>query len=186
MAREFHPDRLGPDASAEARAISEEIFASIVQAYEVLSDVDQRRAYDAELTLGAVRSDSDDVARILAAEEQFRRGDALLRAGQAIPALRALQEAVRLYPDEAEFHACLGWAEWLCSRQDETGAFVADGSLRRALALNPRMDRAYVFRGWILQALARPREAEAEFESALLCNPACSEALRQLRLTGAP
>jgi tetratricopeptide (TPR) repeat protein len=54
--------------------------------------------------------------------------------------------------------------------------------LDRALLLNPRIDRAYVFRGRIARAQGRPQEAEAEFEKALLCNPACAEALDELRL----
>ncbi len=185
-AKEHHPDRLGPDASAEATTIAEEIFAAIVQAHDILTDPKRRAAYEADLRTGAVRSDSDDVARILAAEERFRRGEALLKQQEPQLALTAFVEAVRLYPDEAEFHACLGWATWLCSQQDDAGEDLAEVHLLKALALNPRMDRAYVYRGFIRKALGRFREAEQEFENALLCNPASVEALRELRLSRKP
>ena len=89
-------------------------------------------------------SDGGEVARILAAEQAFREGEELMKRRAFSSAQRAFHQAVRLYPDEAEFHAWLGWSTW-CSQPGGQGA-------------------------------------EAEFEKALLCNPACSEALQELRL----
>jgi tetratricopeptide (TPR) repeat protein len=85
---------------------------------------------------------------------------------------RALAEALRLYPEEAEFHACMGWATWLSLAPGEGAAAQARPLLEKALQLNPRIARA----------LGRAQEAEAEFEKALLCNPRCAEALQELRL----
>ncbi len=181
-AKEHHPHRLGPDATAEMRSLAEEIFGQVVHAHEVLADSARRAKYDAELGQGNVRSDSDDVARILAAEQRFREGEELLKQGKPQLARSAFVEATKLYPDEAEFHACLGWASWLSSARDDAGENVAQTHLARALQLNPRMDRAYVFRGNIEKARGNTRKAEAEFEKALHCNPACTEALRELKL----
>jgi cytochrome c-type biogenesis protein CcmH/NrfG len=128
------------------------------------------------------RSDDDEVARILEAEQRFREGETLLREGDPAAAQKAFTEAARLYPEEAEFHACLGWATWLSLAPGEGAAAQARPLLDKALQLNPRIDRAYVFRGRIARALGRTQEAEAEFEKALLCNPACAEALHELRL----
>ena len=94
----------------------------------------------------------------------------------------AFAEAARLYPEEAEFHACLGWATWLSLAPGDGAAAQARPPLERALQLNPRLDRAYVFRGRIARALGKTEEAESEFEKALLCNPGCLEALHELRL----
>jgi curved DNA-binding protein CbpA len=182
-AKEHHPHRLGPNASAESRNLAEEIFGQIVQAHEVLTDPVRRAQYDLELRQGEGRSDSDDVARILAAEERFREGEELLKRDDAVLARAAFADAARLYPDEAEFHACLGWATWLASARDIAGESAAEVHLARALQLNSRLDRAYVFRGNIEKACGRLREAEAEFEKALTCNPACTDALRELKLS---
>lgn len=182
LAKETHPDRLGPEASSEARAIAEEIFQQVVHAHEVLTDRQRRAAYETELRAGAVRSDSDDVARILAAEERFREGELLLKQRDFARAQAAFESAVRLYPDEAEFHACLAWAAWSAQAPGPQAAAQAQAALGRALELNPRMDRAYVYLGHIQRALGNTREAEAEFEKALTCNPACAEALKELRL----
>jgi DNA-binding response OmpR family regulator/curved DNA-binding protein CbpA len=185
LAKENHPDRLGSDASAEARAFAEDVFQQISFAFETLIDRRKRTDYELQLRSGVQRSDGDEVNRILKAEEKFREGEALLGRGQPAGALQAFAEATRLYPEEAEFHACLGWATWLSLAPGEGAAAQAKPLLEKALQLNPRIDRAYVFRGRIARALGRAQEAEAEFEKALLCNPACQEALQELRLGGA-
>lgn len=179
LAKENHPDRLAPDAGAEARAIAEDIFQQISLAHDTLVDRQKRSEYEIS---GVHQSDGDEVQRILTAEQRFREGEALLKQGNPAAALEAFAEASRLYPDEAEFHACLGWATWLTLSPDARAASEARALLDKALQLNPRIDRAYVFRGRIARALGRAEEAEAEFEKALLCNPACSEALQELRL----
>ena len=179
LAKENHPDRLGPAASAEAKAFAEDIFQQISTAHDTLVDRQKRTEYE---LAGAQRSDGDEVDRILKAEQRFREGEALLRQGNPASAMEAFAEASRLYPDEAEFHACLGWATWLALSPDVEAAAQARALLDKALALNPRIDRAYVFRGRIARALGRGEEADAEFEKALLCNPACTEALQELRL----
>ena len=183
LARENHPDRLGPDASAEAHAFAEDVFAQISFAHDTLIDRKKRTEYELALRSGVGRSDGDEVARILQAEQRFRAGEAQLAAGKALAALQSFAEAARLYPEEAEFHACLGWATWLSLAPGEGAAAQARPLLDKALLLNPRIDRASVFLGRIARALGRAQEAEAEFEKALLCNPACAEALHELRLS---
>lgn len=182
LARESHPDRLGPGASREARAFAEEIFRQLSLAHDTLIDREKRLGYELQLQAGVARSDGEAVDRILAAEGRFREGEALLAAGDASRARAAFEEATQLYPEEAEFHACLGWATWM----EQRSAGAALPLIEKALALNPRIDRAYVFRGHIARALGHAREAEGEFEKALLCNPACAEALQELRLTRKP
>ena len=182
LAKENHPDRLGPDASAEARAFAEDVFAQLSFAHDTLIDLRKRTEYELSIRQGVQRSDGDEVARILKAEQLFREGEACLAEDDAGSALRCFSQATELYPDEAEFHACLGWATWLSLASTEGAAAQARPLLERALQLNPRLDRAYVFRGRIARALGHASEAEAEFEKALLCNPACTEALHELRL----
>ena len=182
LAKENHPDRLGKDVTQEARAFSEEIFGQLLRAYETLIDPRRRELYEGAMGQGVPQTEGDEVARILAAEQSFREGEELMRRRAFPSAKRSFDNAVRLYPDEAEFHAWLGWATW-CAQPPSSGAEVeACLHLDRALQLNPRIDRAYVFRGYLHAALGRRPLAEAEFEKALLCNPACSEALQELRL----
>jgi DNA-binding response OmpR family regulator/tetratricopeptide (TPR) repeat protein len=183
LAKENHPGRLGPDAPSELRALAEDIFAQLALAHDTLLDRTRRLAYELELRNGsASRGDGAEVDRILAAEQCFREGEELLKSDNARGALEQFAKAAQLYPDEAEFHACLGWATWLCLPPGELAAAKVRPLLDKAIQLNPRIDRAYVYRGRIARALGRTSEAEAEFEKALLCNPACAEALAELRL----
>jgi len=182
LAKENHPDRLGPDVTREARAFAEDIFAQLLNAYEVLVDPQRRAEYERTVAEGIHVSDSDEVARILAAEQCFREGEELMKRRASVAAQRAFAEAVRLYPEEAEFHAWLGWATWTAQPPGRVASSQALAHIEKALELNPRIDRAYVFRGYIHKAQGRRAEAEAEFEKALLCNPGCAEALEELRL----
>ena len=185
LASECHPDQLGPEATRETRALAEQIFAQLTLAHDTLTDRRSREEYEFQLRSGVQRTGSGEVAGGLSAEHRFRQGELLLAAHDYAAARAALADAVRLAPDEAQFHASLGWATWLAApaqaRTAISGAALA--LLEKAIALNPRIDRAYLFRGNIYKALGRGREAEAEFEKALLCNPACAEALSELRLS---
>ena len=182
LAKENHPGRLGPDAPAELRALAEDIFGQLALAHDTLLDRTRRLAYEMELRGGVPRKDGVEVEKILAAEQQFREGEDLLKANNPREALERYAKAAELYPEEAEFHACVGWATWLCLAPGEYAAGQARPLLDKAVQLNPRIDRIYVFRGRIARALGKTAEAEAEFEKALLCNPACAEALSELRL----
>ncbi|HEX4382008.1 MAG TPA: DUF4388 domain-containing protein [Myxococcales bacterium] len=182
LAKENHPGRLGPDASAELRALAEDIFGQLALAHDTLLDRTRRLGYELELRSGVPRKADVEVEKILAAEQQFREGEELLSANNPREALERYVKAAELYPEEAEFHACVGWATWLCLAPGEFAASQARPFLDKAIQLNPRVDRAYVFRGRMARALGKTAEAEAEFEKALLCNPACAEALAELRL----
>jgi DNA-binding response OmpR family regulator len=186
LAKENHPGRLGPDAPAELRALAEDIFGQIALAHDTLLDRARRLAYELELRSGVPRKADVEVDKILAAEQQFREGEELLQANNPREALERYVKATELYPEEAEFHACVGWATWLCFAPGEYAAAQARPLLDKAIQLNPRIDRAYVFRGRIARALGKAAEAEAEFEKALLCNPACAEALAELKLGAGP
>src|SRR5205085_11612791 len=49
LAKENHPDRLGSDASTEARAFAEDIFQQILFAHDTLIDRHRRTDYELQL-----------------------------------------------------------------------------------------------------------------------------------------
>ena len=89
-----------------------------------------------------------------------------------------------LYPEEGEFHAYLGWALFQTSPREEAEAENAMDHIETAIRLNPRLDKSYLFLGYIYKATGRPDKAEKQFEKAIQCNPDCVEALRELRILG--
>ena len=178
LAKEYHPDKHYPSASAELRELAQQVYELISNAHDTLTNAEERKRYVLELNAGEKKPDDADVGRILAAEGKFQRGEELMRTRQYVDAHRLFREAIGLYPDEGEFHAWDGWAQFQYAPQ------AVDESVRaieRAISLNPRLDKSYLFLGYIYKASGRP---ERQFEKAIQCNPDCTEALRELRLMG--
>jgi tetratricopeptide (TPR) repeat protein len=94
------------------------------------------------------------------------------------------KEAIGLYPDEGEFHAWLGWSQFQLDPKNGGQVGNALASIEHAIELNPKVDKSYLFAGYIQKAIGRPDKAEKNFEKAIQANPDCTEALRELRLLG--
>jgi DNA-binding response OmpR family regulator/DnaJ-domain-containing protein 1 len=184
LAKEYHPDRHFRSASAEVRNLANELYQLITTAYETLKDPTEREKYVADMAKGIKRESGDQVSKILAAEGKFQRGEELLRKKQFREAHSAFKEAVALYGDEGEFHAFLGWSLFQTDPRSGDVAQQALDMLEQAIRLNPKVDKSYLFLGYIYKATGRPDKAERQFEKAIQCNPDCTEALLELRLLG--
>lgn len=182
LAKEYHPDKHFSSASAETRAAAQQIYDLISTAHDTLTDVNERKRYVAQLESGDQRPDADaDVGKILAAEGKFQRGEELMRNRQYAEAFKLFREAITLYPEEGEFHA---WEGWALFQADPNRSEDALRSIEQAITLNPKLDKSYLFLGYIHKATGRPDRAERQFEKAIQANPDCTEALRELRLLG--
>ncbi len=184
LAKEYHPDKHFGSSSAEVRQLASQIYDLISTAHDTLTDAEERARYEGELQQGVKRDLGEDVGRILAAEGRFQKGEELMRGRQYDAARRLFEEAISLYAEEGEFHAWLGWSMFQGSPEDHANTEAALGALEKAVALNPRLDKGYLFTGYIFKATGRPDKAERHFEKAIQCNPDCTEALRELRLLG--
>ncbi|MBN2494182.1 MAG: response regulator [Deltaproteobacteria bacterium] len=182
LAKQFHPDRLYASASAEIRNLAEELFNLISAAHDVLSDDPQRQQYEENLSSAEKRDVSSEVSKILSAEGLFQKGEMALRKRDYDKAEKYFQEAARLCPEEGEFHAYLGWAKFQSNPKSEECVRAARDELNQAISLNPKVDKAYLFLGYIYKAMEYREMAEHEFEKAIQVNPDCTEALRELRL----
>jgi len=95
-------------------------------------------------------------------------------------------EAASLYPEEAEFHAYLGLSQFLSEPEPKAGAKKALYALDKAISLNPKLDKSYLFLGNIHKAIGRQDLAVHDFEKAVQCNPDNTEALYELKLLNTP
>jgi tetratricopeptide (TPR) repeat protein len=181
LAKEYHPDRHFERASGEIRALAQQLYDLISQAHDTLNQPAERERYVKQLAEGVKPDIGPDVGKILAAEGKFQKGERLLQDRHFVEAQQQFQEAIDLYPDEGEFHAYLGWAHF---QLDPSGAESAIDSIEKAVSLNPKLDKSYLFLGYIYKATGRADKAEKQFEKAIQCNPDCTEALRELRLLG--
>jgi tetratricopeptide (TPR) repeat protein len=87
-AKEWHPDTLPRDANDTERKLAEEKFKELNHAYEILSDADKKREYDAEL----INQRTDLINRIRAFSNN----------GQLSEAVECAKRLYLLLPEDAE------------------------------------------------------------------------------------
>ncbi len=179
--RRYHSDRYaGLSLGSAARAL-EELFQRANEAMDTLGDGERRAEYDILLARQAAGLPTD-VGAILAAEQVFQTGVALLKSGKAAEALERFREAVGLNPAEAEFHAYLGYALWRA--QGPEAADRARAGLDQAREGAPRSVNVAVLGGLFRRDLGDREGARQEFERALELDPKNEEAARELRHLG--
>lgn len=201
MAKEFHPDRFFGRASEEVRGQVEEIFRRATESYENVNTQDKIAEYVKKMEgeEEAPKTDAriEGVKRIILAEQSFQNGKQYLREKRFARAASEFKKSMEISPNEAEYVAYFGWSLYNIPREkditDEDKKLFGDQSagdlqfngresLNRAINLNPRSERAYLFLGAIYKQEGLKEFAEKQYEKALICNPNCIEALRELRL----
>ena len=181
LLREYRVD--GPVSSAEVETVVHQIAELVGKAHDTLVEPGARARYEAELRAGGVKHEvGEAVGRMLEAESAFRRGEQLLAAGDVPGAHAAFAEAVRLQPEEGEFLALLGWTIHARAPGDDGAGRQALTLLAEAVDRSPTLDRAHLYKGHVHKALGQNADAQGEYEKAVECNPACTEALRELSI----
>jgi CheY-like chemotaxis protein len=122
------------------RARLEVVRAAVEQAGRVLVATSERRDYDD--ALAAKRSAPGDP---LGAELAFGEALQLFQADRVDEALAKFETAVTARPDQALYHAYLGWADFVAHGPDK--ATDARERLQHALALDPDLAEAHTMLG---------------------------------------
>ncbi len=155
----------------------EDLHAAYDQAFETLLDDDKRAAYDREIAGGEL----DDNAPSLDAEISFRAGEDLVRQEHYAPAIAKYTRAIESAPNEADYHAALGWACFLAKMRSPRGADDARPHLTQALSINPDHAAANEYKGRIDAELGdHDVEATYHLERALDADPSRAGALEAL------
>ncbi|MGB9599783.1 MAG: DnaJ domain-containing protein, partial [Myxococcota bacterium] len=182
LAKEFHPDRIPNSAGREVRKMAEELFKILTEAHNTLVDEQRRGEYINRITQVSKAEAADDVTRLLAAEGKFQAGEEYLKKRLFIKATESFKEAIDLYPEEAEYFAHYGWALFQSEPENQEVLKKARDAIATAITKNPKLDKAYLFMGYIYKGINRDDLAERQFEKAIQCNPDCTDALRELKL----
>jgi two-component system response regulator MprA len=155
----------------------EEVHGAYTRARATLLDDGRRRQYDRDQAGG----DLSEQAPSLDAELAFRAGEELLARRHFANAIAKFAAAAAAAPDEADYHAALGWAHWLAGGSDARAADLARPHLNQALAINPDHATAHDYTGRIDAALGTD-DALAVFhlERALDIDPGRLEALVEI------
>jgi tetratricopeptide (TPR) repeat protein len=187
--------------SPDVKAKVEEIFRQAAKAYDALNTQEKILQYRNKIDTkdDSPKTDAriEGVKRIIVAERHFQNGKQYLKEKRFARAAAEFRSAMEISTSEAEYIAYYGWAlynvpyEKDISEEDRklfAGESTADlqfngrEALNRAIQFNPRSERAYLFLGAIYKKQGLKEFAEKQYEKALICNPNCIEALRELRL----
>jgi curved DNA-binding protein CbpA len=137
LAKDFHPDQLGPGSDQDLREKLEELFGRFGEAYNVLRDKEARAEYDEQLAAGAAAHETKEVDPQQVAREAFEKGLVMMKADPAAAA-RFFQYAADTAPEKAEYWAHLGSAlgKQSMSRKKAEEAFKKAISLDQTNAQN--------------------------------------------------
>ena len=207
-ARQHHPDQQEKRESTQVRRLSVELFQSFCEAHDVLINDHARKNYEQELlpvftksvaskapssqkepeptpvkTKTQPKTKPDLAAQALRAEKLFRIGKAALNKGNTQNAVKQLTDAVRLFPEEGEYLAELGLAILRDNPKNESAQEQARDHLNTAVTISPRLDIPHLYLGYVYQAMGQAMMAFDEFEKAVECNPYCTDAMREIRLS---
>jgi curved DNA-binding protein CbpA len=174
LARHFHPDRFHQEAPA-LRNRTEDAFARVARAYEILNDPMRRAEYD-QTRVSKPKTESDRHASVAEepvvqprtnADNSFRQGMDALQRKEYDNAIRFLAEAAILEPKQARYRAHYGYA--LMNRPKARRA--AEAELLAALALEPNNAKFRLMLAEVYQSGGMRRRAESEAARALTIDP---------------
>ncbi|HEU4728424.1 MAG TPA: DUF4388 domain-containing protein [Kofleriaceae bacterium] len=140
------------------RAKLDELRRVYQVARDTLMDERARAAYDRELAGGELLQGPPRID----AELSFRMAEELMARGEWAQAVAHIQGVITRSPGEADYHAALGWAEWMAGEGRPEAADAARQHLNQALAINPDHAAAHDYKGRINAAL-RSDDVEALF-----------------------
>ncbi len=185
LAKEYHPDSLGPNAPTLVEKTANQIFDLVSRAYRVLSDEGERKDYLKSLSGKDDKVTIEKTHDIMNAELQFQKGKVFLKKRDYQSAKESFGWAVKLMPDEAEYLAYLGWALFL-SAENKVGeeALTATKYLKKAASLNPSIETIQLFLGTVYKTQNLKDIAALYFKKALEINPESVEAKRELASLG--
>ncbi len=183
LAKLYHPDTLPPGAPPELEKLKADIFGYIGDAYRTLSDDKSRAAYIEELKSGGGQQESQvDVEAILKSEELFRKSGHYIKARRFADAVKLLDEAIQLNPEEPEFFAWRGYARFFTFEDKKVGYTEAYRDLQHCLKKNEKVASAHYFLGVIAKLCGDNHGALKHFQKTVEIQPNHIDAQREIRM----
>lgn len=169
LAKTFHPDRFPKDLPASDRALVEDLFSRIGEAFAVLSDGQARAEYVEKLKSGEIEREKtqEDVDPRQIARESHAKGCTLIAGGDRGRGLPFLQHAVDVDPKNYEFRLTLAKVLMTDSRTRKR----AERQLVEATRIEPSNPEAYYRLGLIYRAANLKSRALEQFRKGLEWDP---------------
>lgn len=181
LAKQYHPDTIPADAPDRYSKLRADVFSRIGEANRILSDDKARAAYVEDVKAGNV-GEQVDVGQILKAEDLFQKGSIMVKAKKFADAVRTLNEAIALNPEEGEYYSWRGYARFFAATDREMERPNAMADFQESLRRNDKVAATYYFMGHIARVLSDPSTAKKHFQKCLELSPKHIDAQRELRL----
>lgn len=188
LGRRFRLERFRDVDLGRDYARLEEIHQILRQAFETLSSRTERERYDQLL-----QRKKPDARASLDADLLAQEATALLQKSEFVAAREKLRRAVEAAPDQADYHALLGWAVFLAEggatrtpepspplAQVKRAAGQAWSHLDHAFAVDPDSIEAHDYAGRIAAAAGDDVRAIQHLERVLDADPTRADALATL------
>jgi tetratricopeptide (TPR) repeat protein len=189
LARKLHPDRLASLAISDPKRDAQRLFAQINTAFATINDPAKRFEYLSVLDRGGeavVRAQEaklgEIAARVMRAEEVFRRAEMALRRDQLESALADFTTAAELQPEEPEYQVMLAWVKFAIAPDKKAVAGATRTLLTRTAEQMTKSVTARFYLGRVERMLGREREALDHFHEVLRLKPGHSEAASEARV----
>ncbi len=181
LAKRWHPDRAIGEL-APLRPFVETVFSMFTAAQETLADEKKRTAYLRTVQDGGGTPEADrKLEAILWAAKEHQKAEVLIRQRNFEGAAALLSSAIELVPEEPDLLATWGWSVFNLPNSDgRIGEMLT--AIDRALAIEPKHDRAQYYKGMVQQRAGKSAEALASFKKALELNKKNADAAREVRL----
>jgi CheY-like chemotaxis protein/tetratricopeptide (TPR) repeat protein len=182
LARQYHPDAIPFHEQPGIRTLADEVFTALSTASETLTNKQKRKDYIEFLAGGGSDDATEEIAKVLAAEQHFHNGQASARRKDWAGAKRAFQEALKLNPNEGEYYAELGWSHFNLSPHDVVSRQEAEKYLARAIEMAPKLASPHIYLGSIYKLLGDVPTAAQHYSEALKVDPKNARAKSEIRL----
>lgn len=184
LVRQLHPDKLDELGVPDANGQAHRLFHQIGVAFAVLTDPLRRSEYMVKVArppdLSSRTRTADDIPTGPAGDA-YRRGESALRRDIPADAVIEFGRACALDPNNVDYHAMLGWAQFCAARDKPTIAPETRKALERAIVKSTKPHQARFLLGRVERMLGRDKEALRHFQEVLEATPSHPEASAEIR-----
>lgn len=177
--RDFHPDSFAGLQLGSAQQQLETVFATIQEAYAVLTDPNKRGEYEAKIKLEQ-GGGSSDIGAIFAAESDFNRIKKLVERGELAGAHKLIGKVVAIMASSEEACGYKLFLDWWTVKNVTTAPQVVK-DLGELLKLAPAAHALSEFQGWVQLETGNVQKARSAFKRVLDVEPRNAGAERGLR-----
>lgn len=176
-AKKYHPDRISNAPDPEIKEKANFVFAEMNRAYDILSNTDKKKAYDAKGYKEGAIEDTIQENLLERAKMLYRRAKLLYTQKKYVDAVPLLDEAVALDPDKLPYLLMLG----LCQMNVPSLRHAAEKNFQKVIDQEPWNVEAYTAMGFLFLSVDQLNRAEGFFRKVLSLNPDHALARKKLQ-----